>query len=96
MCVCVCVCVCIVCVCACVCVCARVHVYVYWLQESFSGHSNYVHCVCLRSGGLLLSGSEDGTVKMWGEAGGWEGERERVEGGRKRVEGGRKRGRERG
>ena len=35
----------------------------------FSGHSGYVHCVCLRNGGCVLSGAEDGTVMMWGEEG---------------------------
>ena len=35
----------------------------------FTGHSGYVHCVCVRSGGNILSGAEDGTVKMWGESG---------------------------
>ena len=35
----------------------------------FSGHSDYVHCVSLRSGGGILSAAEDGTVKMWGERG---------------------------
>lgn len=37
-------------------------------KGSYSGHSNYVHCVCLRNGSShFLSGSEDGTVRIWGE-----------------------------
>ena len=38
----------------------------------FSGHTGYIHCLCLKSGGggSVLSGAEDGTVKMWGELGG--------------------------
>lgn len=35
------------------------------LKREFSGHSGYVHTVCVRSGGNILSGAEDGTVKMW-------------------------------
>ena len=46
------------CVCVCVCVC---------VQRVFSGHSGFIHCLCLRTGGNILSSAEDGTVKMWGE-----------------------------
>jgi hypothetical protein len=35
------------------------------VKRMFTGHSGYVHCVCVRSGGNILSGAEDGTVKMW-------------------------------
>lgn len=34
--------------------------------RSFAGHADYVHCVALRENGQLVSGSEDGTVKLWG------------------------------
>ena len=38
------------------------------LQASYSGHKDYVHCVCLRSGSCqFISGAEDGTVRIWGE-----------------------------
>lgn len=37
-------------------------------KGTYSGHSDYVHCVCMRSGSShFLSGSEDGTVRIWGE-----------------------------
>ena len=39
----------------------------FW-QHSFSGHTDYVHCVAMRNGSSqVFSGSEDGTVRMWGK-----------------------------
>ena len=33
-----------------------------------SGHKDYIHCVaCLQKSNKCVSGSEDGTVKFWGE-----------------------------
>jgi len=38
-----------------------------WLQTSLRGHSDYIHCVALRSNAQqCLSASEDGTVRLWG------------------------------
>ncbi len=37
-------------------------------KGTFSGHSDYVHCVCMRTGTTqFLSGAEDGTVRIWGQ-----------------------------
>lgn len=38
------------------------------LQSVLQGHSDYVHCVSVRGReGEILSGGEDGAVRMWGE-----------------------------
>lgn len=38
------------------------------LQASLQGHSDYVHCVAVREReGEILSGGEDGAVRIWGE-----------------------------
>lgn len=34
-------------------------------SRSFSGHSDYLHCLALRGATDLLTGSEDGLVKFW-------------------------------
>ena len=40
----------------------------YLVKGSFTGHTDYVHCVTMRNGSSqFLSGSEDGTVRLWGE-----------------------------
>ena len=40
-----------------------------YIKGTYSGHSDYVHCVCMRNGSSqFVSGSEDGTVRIWGEA----------------------------
>ncbi|PWA28974.1 hypothetical protein CCH79_00019811 [Gambusia affinis] len=37
-------------------------------KATLQGHTDYVHCVCVREREAeLLSGSEDGAVRMWGE-----------------------------
>lgn len=37
-------------------------------QSVFRGHSDYIHCLSVREReGEVLSGSEDGAVRMWGE-----------------------------
>lgn len=38
------------------------------LQAALQGHSDYVHCVAVREReGEILSGGEDGAVRIWGE-----------------------------
>jgi len=34
-------------------------------MHTFSGHSDYLHCVCNISEDMLATGSEDGTVRLW-------------------------------
>lgn len=36
------------------------------LVNSFEGHTDYVHCVEVRQNGQVVTGSEDGTVRLWG------------------------------
>lgn len=37
-------------------------------QSVLQGHSDYVHCVTVREReGEILSGGEDGAVRIWGE-----------------------------
>ena len=46
-------------------------------QATYAGHTDYVHCVCMRNGdSQFLSGGEDGTVRMWGKlhTRGWDSE----------------------
>lgn len=38
------------------------------VKRVFSGHTGYIHCLCVKSGGGVLSGAEDGTVRMWDPA----------------------------
>lgn len=38
------------------------------LVNSFEGHTDYVHCVEVRQNGQVVTGSEDGTVRLWGMA----------------------------
>ncbi|XP_064391541.1 THO complex subunit 6 homolog [Halichondria panicea] len=38
------------------------------IKTTLSGHDDYVHCLCSRAGGQLLSGAEDGTVRLWDPA----------------------------
>jgi WD40 repeat protein len=33
---------------------------------TFKGHSGYLHCIVQRSNQQILTGSEDGTIKLWG------------------------------
>lgn len=41
---------------------------VFWFQLVLEGHSDYVHCVTVREReGEILSGGEDGAVRVWGE-----------------------------
>lgn len=37
------------------------------LKATYSGHSDYVHCLCLHGSGLV-SGAEDGSVRIWDTA----------------------------
>lgn len=40
----------------------------FFPQAVLQGHTDYVHCVCVREREAeLLSGGEDGAVRMWGE-----------------------------
>ena len=40
----------------------------HYFQTTFKGHSDYVHAVCLKNSGReCISGSEDGTVRIWGK-----------------------------
>ena len=34
--------------------------------RSYEGHTDYVLCLAVRQCGQLVSGSEDGTVRLWG------------------------------
>jgi WD40 repeat protein len=36
--------------------------------STFRGHTGYLHCITQRANGQLVTGSEDGTVKLWGTA----------------------------
>lgn len=37
-------------------------------QSVLQGHSDYIHCVSVREReGEILSGAEDGAVRIWGE-----------------------------
>ena len=39
-----------------------------FVKASYSGHTDFVHCVCMRNGSSqFVSGAEDGTVRIWGE-----------------------------
>lgn len=42
--------------------------FVLCLQTVLQGHSDYVHCVTVREREAeILSGGEDGAVRVWGE-----------------------------
>lgn len=39
------------------------------VQSVLQGHADYIHCLSIREReGELLSGGEDGAVRMWGES----------------------------
>jgi len=37
------------------------------LQSVLKGHTDYIHCLCFKEReGEILSGGEDGAVRIWG------------------------------
>ena len=37
-----------------------------YFKDAYNGHSEYIHDICIKpESGQFLTGSEDGTIKLW-------------------------------